>query len=281
MAWTPTRVRETLKARGLAPLHRLGQHFLVDPGRLDRIADAAGAAQFDCLEVGAGLGCLTEALAVRGHRVVALEIDRGFCAYLREAFQADPVTVVEGDALEVDLEAHVDPAKSVLCGNLPYYVTSPLLHRVLALPFVAYVVLIQREVADRLCAPPHDPGRGTLSVLVEAVGPARRLFDVPASAFYPQPDVSSAVIRIDRRPGSLAREGFEALEDTVGRVFRYRRKSIRQGLREGFGWPREEIESLLARTGLDGRARPADLSLGDWMCLTQGAQETGLRRDSK
>lgn len=282
MEWTPTRVKQALAARGLAPLHRLGQHFLTDPRVLERIADAVGDPKRACLEIGAGLGGLTQVLCEHGHEVVAVEIDRGLAAYLRETPFGDRVTIVEADALKVELEACIDPAGNVLCGNLPYYLTSPLLHRVLALPFAAYVVMVQREVAERLEAPEHRTDRGTLSVLAQAVGPVRRLFDVPPSAFYPQPDVASAVVRIERQPDhGLAGEDFRHLERIVGTVFRYRRKSLRHGLREGFGWSADTAEILLAGTGLEGRARPADLSLADWWTLTQGVREFGLWRDAE
>lgn len=273
--WTPTRVRATLTERGLAPLHRLGQHFLVDGRMLRRIAEATGDPARDCLEIGPGLGGLTEALVGLGHRVVAVEIDRGLLTYLQEGPLADRVTFLEGDALELDIESALRPDGNVLCGNLPYYLTSPLLHRVLALPFASYVVMVQREVADRLVAPAGDPHRGTLSVLSEAVGQAVRLFDVPPSAFYPQPNVASTVIRIERSPGGLAGEPFRELERMVGHVFRYRRKSLRQGLREGFPLAKEGIGDLLERTAVDPKARPADLTLEMWRRLAEAARQSG------
>lgn len=277
--WTPTRVKATLTQRGLAPLHRLGQHFLVDARMLRRIAEATGDPRRDCLEIGPGLGGLTEALCALGHRVVAVEVDRGFVAYLREGPLADRVTLIEGDALELDLETVLDPGGNVLCGNLPYYLTSPLLHRALALPFEAYVVMVQREVADRLCAPAGDPVRGTLSVLTEAVGKAVRLFDVPPSAFYPQPDVASAVIRIERSPGGLDGDAFRDLERMVGHVFRYRRKSLRQGLRQGFSWPADRALDVLEMAHADPAARPTDLRLETWLMLVECARQSGVWGD--
>lgn len=267
--WTATRVRTVLEERGLAPLHRLGQHFVVDTRLLDRMAGAIGIEVPTCLEIGPGLGNLTEALVRHGYHVVAVEIDRGLAGYVREAGFGDRVTVVEGDALTLDLASLVDPSQAAFCANLPYYLTSPLLHRVLAMPFPVYVIMVQREMAARLCAGPGAGARGALSVLVEAVGGAARLFDVPPSAFYPQPDVMSTVLRIERAPHVPNPVTFAALEELVGRTFRYRRKTMRQALREGFGWPIPVIRDLLAEAGVPEDARPGDLELSAWLRLME------------
>jgi len=267
--WTARRVRAVLEERGLAPLHRLGQHFVVDPRLLDRMADAIGGAAPTCLEIGPGLGHLTETLVRHGYRVVAVEIDHGLAAYVREAGFGDQVRVVEGDALTLDLGQLVEPSRTAFCGNLPYYLTSPLLHRTLALPFPVYVVMVQREVAARLSARAGDAARGALSVLAEAVGGATRLFDVPPSAFYPQPDVMSTVLRIERAPGASEGERFAALERLVGRAFRYRRKTMRQALREGFGWPVAVIHDLLTRAEVPEDARPGELEVSAWLRLIE------------
>ena len=173
----------------------LGQHFLSDRRILERIADALGATPGDTvLEIGPGPGGLTEVLAAAAGKLVAIERDAALIPGLRERIPA--ATVVEADALEVDWHAVAGP-DFLVAGNIPYNITSPLIDKALAPPRPRRIVfLVQKEVADRVGAPPGGEAYGALSVGVQSVARAERLFTVPAGAFHPRPRVDSAVLRL-------------------------------------------------------------------------------------
>jgi 16S rRNA (adenine1518-N6/adenine1519-N6)-dimethyltransferase len=174
---------------------RLGQHFLSDPRILQRIADALGPTVHDTvLEIGPGPGGLTTALAARAGRVVAIEKDADLVPDLRARFPG--VTVVEGDALELDWHTLGGPG-ALVAGNIPYNITSPLIDKALAPPRPPRIVfLVQKEVADRVTARAGEGAYGALSIGVQAVARTERLFVVPAGAFHPRPKVDSAVLRL-------------------------------------------------------------------------------------
>ena len=178
----------------------LGQHFLHDARALDRIVEALQlTGQETVLEIGPGRGALTDRLAGRCARLVLIEYDRALAALLRERYANDPhVEVVEADVLETDLGA-LARGPYVLVGNVPYYITTPILFHALAAPRpLRAVYLVQREVADRLTAGPGSRDYGALTVNVQAVAHAEFVAPVPAGAFRPPPKVESAIVRIPR-----------------------------------------------------------------------------------
>ncbi|MCI0689943.1 MAG: 16S rRNA (adenine(1518)-N(6)/adenine(1519)-N(6))-dimethyltransferase RsmA, partial [Sporichthyaceae bacterium] len=201
------------------PKHRLGQHFLTDPRILARIADALEAGPEDTvLEIGPGSGGLTAALAARAGRLIAIEKDRDLVPELRERFPR--ATIIEGDALDLDWRALVEreagPTQYLLAGNIPYNITSPLIDHALEPDGPARVVfLVQKEVADRVTAATGSSEYGALTVGVQAVARAERLFAVPAGAFRPRPRVDSAVLRLTplERPlvAAASRRAFRGL----------------------------------------------------------------------
>lgn len=233
---------------------RLGQHFLHDPGILRRIAAAAVAAPEDeVLEIGPGLGTLTRALAALAPRVTAIEADRGLAAALAEQFCGTAVTVVAGDALRVPW-----PRATVICGNIPYQITSPLLDRALRPPRPARIVfLVQAEVADRLAARPGTREWGALTAGVRLVASVERLFTVPAGAFRPPPRVRSALVRLVPLAEPLVASGEEERRTRVviQAGFQRRRQQLRRTLREAWGVDRGEAERLLAEAGIEPAAR--------------------------
>jgi 16S rRNA (adenine1518-N6/adenine1519-N6)-dimethyltransferase len=234
----------------------LGQHFLTDPRLLDRIADALGAGPADTvLEIGPGPGGLTRALAERAGRIVAIEKDRELVPLLRARFPT--ATIVEGDALDADWGALVGP-HALIAGNIPYNITSPLIDKALTPPRPRRIVfLVQKEVADRVTADPGGPAYGALSVGVQAVARAERLFTVPAGAFQPRPKVDSAALRLTplERPlvTELAQPAFRRL--VVG-LFGFRRKQLARGLRQLTGWSADRVGGLLAGLGITPEDRP-------------------------
>ena len=224
---------------------RLGQHFLVDPSILDRIADAAvGGPDDTVLEIGPGKGTLTRALAARAAQVVAIEADRSLAAALAES-SGPNVRIVSGDALEVPW-----PAAAVVCGNIPYQITSPLIERALQPPRPARIVfLVQREVADRLAAEPGGRTWGALSAGVQLVATVERLFTVKAGAFRPKPKVDSALVRLTPRAAPLVAslEEERRVRRLIRAAFQRRRQQLARTLHEAFGVERGDAERLLAQ----------------------------------
>ena len=254
---------------------RLGQHFLSDPRILARIAAATEAGPGDTvLEIGPGPGGLTQALLARGAHVVAIEKDPDLLPALKQ--RAAEAVVVEGDALELDWRVIARPQRNqrdwrdvVVTGNIPYNITSPLLDKALAPPLPKRVVfLVQKEVADRVIARPATADYGALTVGVQSVASAERLFTVPAGAFAPPPKVDSAVLRLTPLTTPLIddseRRDFRAL--VVG-LFGFRRKQLLRALREHTGWDAGRARAILERVGLDPTVRPETLSPVEFAAL--------------
>jgi 16S rRNA (adenine1518-N6/adenine1519-N6)-dimethyltransferase len=199
--------RALLAREGLAPRKRLGQHFLVDRNVVTRMVDLAEVAPDDVvLEIGPGLGALTDVLSARAARLYLVEYDRGLADVLRRKFAQVPhVHVIEGDALKVDLAAAVPEPRVKVVASLPYNVSVPILFRLLEerRVFADVTVMLQREVADRLLARPATRAYGAPSVLFQLYARVRGRFRVPSSAFYPRPQVVSEVIRLVLAPEPL------------------------------------------------------------------------------
>jgi 16S rRNA (adenine1518-N6/adenine1519-N6)-dimethyltransferase len=235
---------------------RLGQHFLTDPRLLGRIADALGAGPRDTvLEIGPGPGGLTAALAARAGRVVAIEKDGDLVPPLRARFPG--ARIVHGDALGLDWPALVGEP-FLVAGNIPYNITSPLIDKALDPPRPERIVfLVQKEVADRVTAAASDADYGALSVGVQSVARAERLFTVPAGAFQPRPQVDSAVLRLTPLAQPLVSSGDQAQfrRLTVG-LFGFRRKQMLRALRELTGWPAERARAALDQAAIAPEVRP-------------------------
>jgi 16S rRNA (adenine1518-N6/adenine1519-N6)-dimethyltransferase len=256
---------------------RLGQHFLADPRILARIADALEAGPDDTvLEIGPGHGGLTEALAGRAGRVIAVEKDSELVPGLHTRFPQ--VEVHQADALEVDWHA-LSPGPFLVAGNIPYNLTSPLLDKALLPPRPRRIVfLVQKEVADRITASPGTAEYGALTIGVQAVAHAERLFTVPAGAFQPRPKVDSAVLRLTPLADPLVaddeRESFRAM--VVG-LFGFRRKQILRALRELTGWDSARGAELLGRLGIPETVRPEVLSPPEFVRLHLALVDGGWR----
>ena len=261
--------REKLRRWGVRPRKSLGQCFLVERGVTEKIAAAVDpAAGEPVIEIGAGSGELTACLAARGARVWALELDRNLAEHLRVEGNA---TVVEGDALQARFRDLVPEGPFAVTGNLPYYCTTDLVLHVLDQRegVGRAVFLVQREYADRLCAPPGRKSYGSIGVFVSYFAEVERLFHVSPGAFYPRPDVQSSVIRVTfRGDRGLAPEHERALFRVVRRAFEQRRKQLGTALRGLVAGGRDEMLEAFARAGLDPERRGETLSLDEFMALS-------------
>jgi 16S rRNA (adenine1518-N6/adenine1519-N6)-dimethyltransferase len=251
-------------AQRLPPVRKsLGQHFLNDKRILGRIADALELSGSETvIEIGPGRGALTDLLVPQARRVYAIEYDRALAHLLRERYAGDDrVTIVEADVLQVELAA-IANGPYVLVGNVPYYITTPIIFRGLTRPRPDRAVyLVQREVAERIVAPAGDRDYGALSVNVQAVARTELLFRVPAGAFKPPPKVESAVLRIvPRADPVIGAEEEEPFRQLVQGAFSFRRKQMRRVLRELWKIGAEAAEDLLMQAGIDASARPETLS---------------------
>ena len=265
------------------PRKRLGQHFLSDPRILSRIADALALSGTETvIEIGPGRGGLTDILAARAARVIAIEIDRALAARLRERYASDArVMVVEQDVLEADLAALAE-GPYVLAGNVPYYITTPIIFHALVPPLpLRAVYLVQREVAERAAAPPGSGTYGALSVNIQAVANVEILFRVAPGAFHPPPKVDSAVMRITPREDPLVRPGdAHRYRVLVQEAFGLRRKQMRRVLRTISGEDAGAADRVLEAAGVAPDARPETLSPADFARVMQAMDLLSPRRDS-
>lgn len=260
------------------PRKRFGQHFLRDRGVLGRIADALALTGSETvIEIGPGRGALTDLLVPRAGRLLAIEVDRDLAAHLRERYADQPhVTVVEADVLTVDLGALAD-GEYVLAGNVPYYITTPIIFHALRPPRpLRALYLVQREVAERIAAAPGGKEYGALSVNVQAVARVELLARVPPGAFHPPPQVDSAVIRVTPRPDPVVAPGEEArFRSVVQEAFGLRRKQLRRVVRTIARLDAERADAVLAEAGIDPEARPETLSPADFARLVRALPQGG------
>jgi 16S rRNA (adenine1518-N6/adenine1519-N6)-dimethyltransferase len=260
-------IRELLDERHLSPRRDLGQNFVADANTVRRIAHLAGIDAGDhVVEIGAGLGSLTLALAETGARVTAVEVDRGLAAALRTVVARQPnVRVVEADAMTLDWDAVLGADGAVLVANLPYNVATPLVADVLDdVPRVTrMLVMVQREVAERFAAAPRTPAYGAVSVKIAYWASARIVGLVPASVFLPRPNVESALVEIVRHEPPAVDPA--VLFPLVRTAFNQRRKMLRRSL-AGTVTPEQ-----FAAARVEPTARPEELDVAAWSALAGAA----------
>jgi len=260
-------LRDVIRAHGLAPLKRYGQHFLTDPRLISRIAAAAGdLSRGTVIEVGPGPGGLTRALLAAGAlHVVAIEFDARCLAALADlaAVHPDRLQVVTGDALEIDL-ADIGIAPRKIVANLPYNISTALLTKWLAQAraFESLTLMFQKEVAERLTAVPRTKAYGRLSVVTQALCRIRKDFDLAAGAFYPPPKVTSTVVTLVPFEAPLPCR-LQTLEACTAAAFGQRRKTLRSSLRAWTPAP----EELLAEVKIVPTARAEELTPADFVRL--------------
>jgi len=265
-------LRRLLATEHLRPRKALSQNFLTDGEVLDQIVAAAAVEPGDrIVEVGPGLGVLTRRLLAAGATVLAVELDARLAAYLRRELEGVPgFELIEADALALHPRDCFPGQSFKLVANIPYHITSPLLHAFLEgeRPPDLTVLLVQAEVADRVAA---APGRMSyLSVFVQNIADAEVVARVPAAAFEPAPEVASAILRLRTRPIPVVPVGAarEPFYRTVQAGFRQRRKQLHNALGRELPISPADLAAALAACALDGERRAQTLSLAEWACLT-------------
>ena len=259
---------------GISP-RRMGQHFLVDPRALARIASEIGAIPGErLLEIGAGLGALTEELLVSGATVYAVERDARFLKVLTDRFRSsENLQLVRSDILKVDLGSYAlaEPKSLLVVGNIPYSMTSPILEFLIhQRQWVKRVVLtIQKEVALRIVASPGTKVYSSISLFVQSAFKPSIAFTIPPGSFYPQPKVTSAVLRLDPLPHPIISPDEEAAVLKLGRLlFAHRRKTILNVLSmSGLGFTKEDLSSRLKNALIDPIRRPETLTIPEVVSL--------------
>lgn len=266
---TPGSVRDLLAAHGCRPSRALGQHFLADPNLARKIVRLADVGPGDrVVEIGPGIGSLTVALAEAGAHVVALELDQHLVPLLTEVLgdldHPDTVEVVHGDAMTADFRDLTAGDRWACVSNLPYNVATPMVVRLLEeFPEMSRcLVMVQKEVGERLVAGPGTKAYGAVSVKVAYYAQARMVGTVAATVFVPPPNVASALVRLDRRDAPpVDVPSPEALFALVRAGFGQRRKTLRRSLAPALG---DRTEAVLDAAGVDGSARAETLTLDDW-----------------
>lgn len=276
-------VRAILEKHGFTFSKALGQNFLINPAVCPEMAEEAVTSENDgVIEIGAGVGVLTAELCKRAKKVVSIELDKRLLPVLDETLaEFDNFEVVNEDILKVDLhklikEKFSDCENVSVCANLPYYITSPVIMKLLEdkLPIKQIIVMVQREAADRLTAPVGSRESGAITVAVNYYAEAEKLFNVSKGSFVPSPKVDSAVIRLaiyDKPPIETKDE--ELFFRTVKAMFMQRRKTALNSVSAGLGIPKDTVTKALEMTGLDASVRAEKLTLTQLCEFTNNLKE--------
>ncbi|QAS52743.1 16S rRNA (adenine(1518)-N(6)/adenine(1519)-N(6))-dimethyltransferase RsmA [Halobacillus litoralis] len=276
---TPTRTKEILKTYGFSFKKSLGQNFLIDVNILKNIIEEAGIDQtVGAIEIGPGIGALTEQLAQHADRVVAFEIDQRLLPILEETLEGhNNVNVINQDILKADVERvikeHFEQGQQVrVVANLPYYITTPILMKLLMdrLPIDSITVMIQKEVADRMAASPNTKSYGSLSIAVQYYTEAEVVLNVPKTVFMPQPNVDSSVLHLEMRTAPPVQlEDEEFFFDVVKATFGQRRKTLMNNLARHFKgeMDKQEIRDRLEKVGIDPSRRGESLAMEEFASL--------------
>lgn len=276
-------VRSILEKHGFTFSKALGQNFLINPAVCPEMAEEAVTSENDgVIEIGAGVGVLTAELCKRAKKVVSIELDKRLLPVLDETLaEFDNFEVVNEDILKVDLhklikEKFSDCENVSVCANLPYYITSPVIMKLLEdkLPIKQIIVMVQREAADRLTAPVGSREAGAITVAVNYYAEAEKLFNVSKGSFVPSPKVDSAVIRLaiyDKPPIETKDE--ELFFRTVKAMFMQRRKTALNSVSAGLGIPKDTVVKALEMAGLDASVRAEKLTLSQLCEFTNNLKE--------
>lgn len=271
-------IKDILSRHGFTFSKSLGQNFLINPSVCPRMAELSGAGQgVGVIEVGPGIGVLTNELCTLADKVVAIELDKRLLPVLDETLgEYDNLKVINADILEIDLHKLIEEEFSgmevVVCANLPYYITSPVIMKLLEdkLPISAITVMVQKEAAQRICAEVGSRQSGAVTVSVNYYAKPKMLFSVSAGSFMPAPKVDSAVIRLEilkEPPVKVSNE--KKLFSVVKAAFSQRRKVILNSLSSGLSIEKERTAKILDEAGVPATARAEKLTLQDFAAIAE------------
>lgn len=275
-------IKALLARHGFHFSKALGQNFIVNPSVCPRMADESGIdSESGVIEIGAGIGVLTAELAKRAKKVVCIELDSKLLPILDETLaDFDNIEIINADVLKIDLAALIEEKFGgmpvYVCANLPYYITSPVIMTLLEsrLPLKAVTVMVQREAAQRLCAPVGSRLSGAVTVAVDYYAEARKLFDVSAGSFMPAPKVDSSVIRLDIRE----KPGIEVSDEKlffsmVRAAFGQRRKTASNSISSGTGIPKAVVAEAIERCGFPPSVRAESMTAEQLAALCEALNE--------
>lgn len=269
-------IKDLFERHGFSFTKALGQNFIINPAVCPKIAESGGCRKGVCaLEIGTGVGVLTRELAARCDKVAAVEIDEGLRPILEETLSdLDNVELVFADVMETDLAALIDEkfgdSEVVVCANLPYYITSPVIMRILEsrLNVTSITVMVQKEAADRICAKPSTRDCGAISCAVSYYSEPKLLFRVNRGSFMPAPNVDSAVIRLDIKRGErIPPEREKALFRIIRAAFSQRRKQLANPLSAELGMTKQALCECMRSVGISPTARAEELTLEQFIAL--------------
>lgn len=271
----PTVIKSLLARHGFTFSKRLGQNFLINPSVCPKIAEMGNAKPgFGVIEIGPGIGVLTNELCLRADKVVAIELDSRLLPILSETLSEHKnLKIINADVLDVDLKKLIYEEFSglsvAICANLPYYITSPIIMKLLEdrLPIASVTTMVQREAADRLCAPLGTRDAGAVTVAVDFYSEARKLFNVSRGSFMPQPQVDSSVIRLDIRENTPELCDEKAFFEIVRGIFTQRRKTLLNALSGSLGLEKALAANIIGSAGISGNLRPEQLVMRDLQAL--------------
>ena len=277
-------IREVMEKNGLSFSKALGQNFLINPSVCPRMAEMSGAA--DCagaIEIGPGIGVLTYELAQVADKVVSVELDKRLLPVLDETLaEFDNVKIINADVMKIDLHKVIEEefgGKEVaVCANLPYYITSPVIMRLLEerLPITNVTVMVQKEAADRLCAKPGTRACGAVSAAVQYYAEPEILFDVSRGSFMPAPNVDSAVIRLKiRKTPAVDVKDEKLFFRLVKAAFAQRRKTAVNSISNTVGLKKQVVTDAFFAAGIEANARAEALTLEQFAALTNCLTEKG------
>ena len=267
-------INELMNQHGVRFSKSLGQNFICDPNVCPKMASFCSSPGI--LEIGPGVGVLTKELAKIGEKVVSVELDKKLIPILNEVFsEVKNVKIIHGDILKTDLKELLNREfaefKSVdVCSNLPYYITTPVIMKILEsdLKVNSLIFMVQKEVAERICAPVGTRETSAVSIAVRFYSEPRILFKVTKRCFYPAPKVDSAVIKIDLKKQNISKVEKDSFFKIVKILFSKRRKTILNSLSSGFGLPKDEVRKILKKINLKENLRAEELSMEDFHSIS-------------
>lgn len=271
-------IKDLFSRHGFSFSKTLGQNFLINPTVCPKIAELGGCGEGVCaIEIGTGVGVLTKELAKRCDKVVAVELDERLKPVLEETLaEFDNVEVIFADVMQTDLHKIIEEKfggkETVVCANLPYYITSPVIMKILEerLPIKALTVMVQKEAADRICAKPATRECGAISYAVSWYSSPKILFRVNRGSFMPSPNVDSAVIRLDVKPErALARDEEKRMFRIIKAGFSQRRKQLANPLSGAFGLDKKTLCDIFEQLKIKPTARAEELTLDNYAELAK------------